>query len=68
MAQQVNLKLEQKLSDFHELNHSLKSELNTLRVTINSLDKDKDKLLVDVDEKTEQNVTLKQELSSKVYK
>ncbi len=64
--QQINLKLEQKLMDFQELNHSLRDELNVLRMTINSLDKDKDKLIINVDEKTEENVTLKEELSSKV--
>ena len=66
--QQINLKLEQKLIDLQELNHSLKDELNALRMTIGSLDKDKDKLIIDVDEKTEENVTLKEELSAKVIK
>lgn len=65
-AQQINLKLEQKLMDLQELNHSLKDELTALRITINSLDKDKDKLIINVDEKAEENVTLKEELSSKV--
>jgi hypothetical protein len=65
-SQQINLKLEQKLMDLQELNHSLKDELNALRMTINSLDKDKDKLIINVDEKAEENVTLKEELSSKV--
>jgi chromosome segregation ATPase len=65
-SQQINLKLEQKLMDSQELNHSLKDELNALRMTINSLDKDKDKLITNVDEKAEENVTLKEELSSKV--
>jgi hypothetical protein len=66
MQQQISLRMEQKYNDLQDLNRSLKDELNSLRTTIGLLDKEKDKLLQNVDEKTEDNVTLKQELSSKV--
>ena len=65
-AQQLNLRLEQKLFDMQELNRSLKDECSALRSTLGSMDKDKDKLVMDIDEKSDENVTLKQELASKV--
>jgi hypothetical protein len=67
MQQQVNMRVEQKYNDLQDLNRSLKDELSSLRSTVTLLDKEKDKLLQNVDEKTEDNVTLKQELSSKVF-
>ncbi len=63
--EQSKFKLEQKLIDVQELNRSLKDEINALRSTIQALDKDKDKLLITIDEKTVENVTFKQELASK---
>jgi centrosomal protein CEP135 len=63
--EQANYRLEQKLIDMQELNRSLKDELNNLRMTIGALDKDKDKLLVTIDEKTVENVQMKQELTAK---
>ena len=48
-----------------ELNRVCKEEISNLRITVNALDKEKDKLLMSLDEKTVENVTLKQELALK---
>lgn len=63
--EQIKFRLEQKIVDLQELNRTLKDEINSLRMSIGSLDKDKDKLLASIDEKTVENVTFKQELASK---
>ncbi|RNA09164.1 hypothetical protein BpHYR1_001033 [Brachionus plicatilis] len=63
--EQIKFRLEQKIVDLQELNRTLKDEINSLRMNIGSLDKDKDKLLASIDEKTVENVTFKQELASK---
>lgn len=51
-----------------DIHRSLQDELVSLRHTISSLDKDKDKLLSSLDEKTIECVTLKQELASKHHR
>lgn len=51
-----------------DMNRSLQDESNALRHTIASLDKDKDKLLSSLDEKTIECATLKQELASKHHR
>lgn len=51
-----------------DLNRSLQDEIGSLRHTISNLDKDKDKLLSGLDEKTIECVTLKQELASKHHR
>lgn len=63
--EQCKFRLEQKIVDLQDLNRSLKEEVNGLRITITALDKDKDKLLMSIDEKTVENVTFKQELACK---
>ncbi|CAF0708300.1 unnamed protein product [Brachionus calyciflorus] len=63
--EQIKYRLEQKIVDLQELNRTLKDEINSLRQTISILDKDKDKLLTSIDEKTVENVTFKQELANK---
>jgi centrosomal protein CEP135 len=62
--EQVNYRLEQKVTDTQELNRTLRDEISNLRMTINSIDKDKDKLAMNYDERTVENTTLKQELAS----
>ena len=64
--EQANFRLEKKLMDSQELNRSHKDEINSLRMTVHSLDKDKDDLLMASDEKAVENVTLKQDLASKL--
>ncbi len=53
------------LDDLQDLNKTLKDEINNLRSTISSLDREKDKLMNNVDEKTVENVGLKQDLATK---
>lgn len=51
-----------------EINRSHQDEINSLRHTIASLDKEKDKLLQNLDEKAIECVQLKQELASKHHR
>jgi chromosome segregation ATPase len=53
------------LDDLQDLNKTLKDEINSLRNTISSLDKEKDKLMNSVDEKTVENVGFRQDLAAK---
>lgn len=54
--------------NIQEHNRALQDELGSLRHTISTLDKEKDKLLSTLDEKTVECVTLKQELASKHHR
>ena len=54
--------------NIQEHNRAIQDELGSLRHTISTLDKEKDKLLSTLDEKTVECVTLKQELASKHHR
>ena len=64
--EQATFRLEKKLMDLQEINRSLKDEINSLRMTVHALDKDKDDLLGALDEKAVENVALKQDLADKM--
>ncbi|CAF1050976.1 unnamed protein product [Didymodactylos carnosus] len=64
-ADEKALRLEKKLYDLQETNKGIKDDFNIVRTTVNTLDKEKDRLCSEIDIKTEENIHLIQELNSK---
>jgi chromosome segregation ATPase len=63
--EQSKARAEQRLAEAHELARGLRDECSALRTTVAALDKDKDRLVASLDERTVESVTLKQELAAK---
>ncbi|XP_071951529.1 centrosomal protein of 135 kDa-like isoform X2 [Antedon mediterranea] len=61
----VRNRLEERVNDLNKNNAMLRDEINTLRMTIGKVDRDKDSLQMTVDEKTEKVVSFEREVDEK---
>ncbi|CAM4753973.1 unnamed protein product [Rotaria magnacalcarata] len=59
------LRLEKKLYDIQETNKDIKDDFHAVRTTVQTLDKEKDRLCSELDLKAEENLHLIQEINSK---
>jgi len=55
-----------KLDDLQETNKALKDDFHIVRNTVQTLDKEKDRLCAEIDIKSDENLHLNQELNAKI--
>ncbi|CAF0946900.1 unnamed protein product [Adineta ricciae] len=65
VQEEKTLRLEKKLLDLQETNKDIKDDFHVVRATVQTLDKEKDRLCGELDLKAEENLHLIQEINSK---
>ncbi|CAF1107956.1 unnamed protein product [Rotaria sordida] len=60
------IRLEKKIYELQEINKALRDDFQVVRVTVQTLDKEKNRLCGEIDLKSEENLHLTQEINSKI--
>ncbi|CAF3356594.1 unnamed protein product [Rotaria sp. Silwood1] len=59
------IRLEKKIYELQEANKAIKDDFHVVRTTVQTLDKEKDRLCAEIDAKSEENLRLTQDINSK---